>query len=1285
MKNNNHIKYLLITAAFLISITVVNAQVAWWEPEMPLIGQEFTIYYDASLGTIPEDSDEVWLHWGVIDGAGNWSAPPEEIWPDGSQISGDGYACQSPLVEVENSTWSVTINPTDDIDAIEFVFTDMGDNWDNNGENNWTITFIAEEVVSWWSPEDPEPGDLVTIYYNLDAGTLPDDSDVVTMHWGINEQGHGNWQQPPEDMWPEGSIGSPPSAVQSPLNDDGEGVWSIQVQTNDSTYSIHYVFTDGTNWDNNNNSNWDIELDEPPPLTNTWHTFYYDTRSRFAIYSAENINQIYVAGPFNDWDTNGDALIGPDENGVFWLDMNIPAVATSYKFVVDGQFWNSDPDNPLDDGSQYGNSMVVLEPRSEPTFWHLEPREGSVFQPGDEITVNGIVRTDDILQNPLEDVVHLNFLGEDYEITFDEAGGWFDPIAIEIPPGTEEGLYQLTFEISFDGQPEVYQRTHQVGIFSEESGFHAVDGVGDNNGTGEYLLPDSEPVNNEDGLLAFHLFEAADGDSIQFEIQLDEDFDPEMSSVLVQINSDFSGIVADPALVETELATPEWNGSGVQVILTNPSEDVAIEGVHNVLITQRDPVMTGTEVEVDQERFVEDAAFSFSLSVDELEEILGSYNNEWYYSVSSFFNGDEANGYVYEVDEDHGGIEDVYDPDIYDILFTDTRELQHIIISNYNANRVGALDNVGRGFAGIDPDEIGPNVGSDGPAIRFLSRGAPTIRDEWTLTGVIEVDDPVTVTVRHTSDLGEVLHEIPSIADTFSIDIALDPGINSFRAEATYFDELGISPSIVYELLVEDAPVAVFENRVEGATIYLDASESYDPDEQEISFQWIADANNPEDVILEDENQDVAYFITPGTPGEYYFNLVLEDSDEKITNARTLATVYSDSVDVFEINESVHWVRDAIVYEIFVRAYGNDNHLVEIANDMERISNLGISTIWLTPIYPGPTTHGYEITDYYGIDEDLGSPDDFAYLVEQAHGYGLKVVLDMVVNHTSIQHPFMQHASQFGIYSPYYDWYAREPNGDHQYYYDWFSLPNLNFSNPDVWKYFIDMCVWWVEEYDVDGYRCDVAWGPQERNDQFWVAWRTALKTVKPEIFLLGEANGRDWGILEDRFDLGYDWSLYHDGFNAIFPGPGGLENLHSLIINEFNDEVFDWPAYKYPFRFIENHDESRFITGHTADQTTLAATLLFSIPGVPLIYAGQEFGETSQRGTIDFTSDPYEVHGHYSRLIKARKNLPALRYGDYQRIPNNQEYFVYSVIRTLDDEYPVISAMNFFSNSTVI
>ncbi len=1284
MKITQVLKCLLVSTVILVSISAVNAQVAWWEPEMPLIGQEFTIFYDASQGTIPEDSDEIWLHWGVVDGLGNWAAPPEEIWPDGSQLSGDGFACQSPMIEGENSVWSVTINPTDDMDLIEFVFTDMGDNWDNNGNNNWNISFITEETVSWWSPEEPEPGDLVTIYYNLDAGTLPDGTDNVTLHWGMNEQGHGNWQMPPEDMWPEGSIGSPPSAVQSPLNDDGEGVWSIQIQTNDTTYSIHYVLTDGTNWDNNSNANWDILLDEPPPVTDTWHTFYYDTRSRFAIYTVDYIDQIYVAGTFNDWDTDGDAMNGPDENGVYWLDMNIPAITTSYKFVVNGQIWNPDPDNPIDDGSEYGNSLVNLEPREEPTFWHIEPREGTIFEPGDQFFVNGFVRTDDILQNPLEDVVHLNFLGEDYEITYDAESGFFDPTEIDIPPATDEGLYLLTFEISFEGQQEVFQSIHQVGIFDDNTGFHAVDGVADNNGNGDYLLPDTEPADNQDGLLSFHIYEAADGDSIQFEIQLDEDFDNEMSTVLLQINSDFAGIVANPAVVETEMATPEWNGSGVQLILTNPDDEVAVEGVHNVLITQRDPVMTGSEVDVDPDRLVNESIFVFTLSIDELEGILGSYNGEWYFSVCSFFSSDEADGYTFEVNEDYGGIEELFDPDIYDVMFTDTRELQHILVGNYNANRTAALDNIGRGFVSIEPDEIGPNVGSDGPALRFLSRGAPTIRNEWTLTGTIDVDDPVTVTVRQTTDLGEILHEIPGVSDTFNVDITLDPGVNTFRAEATYFDELGISPSIVYELLVEDAPVAVFENRLEGNTVYLDASESYDPDDQDISFQWVADENNPDDVALEDTDQDVAWFTIPETHGEYYFDLVIEDTDENVTNARTLATVYPDSVDVFELDESVHWVRDAIVYEIFVRAYGNDNHLVEIANDMERIYNLGVSTIWLTPINPGPTAHGYEITDYYGIDEDLGSPDDFAYLVEQAHSYGMKVILDMVLNHTSIQHPFMQHATQFGIYSPYYDWYARDPDGDHQYYYDWFSLPNLNFNNPDVWKYFIDMCVWWVEEYDVDGYRCDVAWGPQQRNDQFWVSWRTALKTIKPELFLLGEANGRDWGILEDRFDLGYDWELYHDGFNTIFPGPGGLDALHNLIINEFGGEIFDWPAYKYPFRFIENHDESRFIAGHTADQTRLAATLLFSIPGVPLIYAGQEVGETSQRGVINFDNDPNEMFGHYSRLIQARKNLPALRYGDYQRLTNNQEFFVYSVMRTLEGEYPVISAMNFFSNSTV-
>ena len=132
------------------------------------------------------------------------------------------------------------------------------------------------------------------------------------------------------------------------------------------------------------------------------------------------------------------------------------------------------------------------------------------------------------------------------------------------------------------------------------------------------------------------------------------------------------------------------------------------------------------------------------------------------------------------------------------------------------------------------------------------------------------------------------------------------------------------------------------------------------------------------------------------------------------------------------------------------------------------------------PIYTGPTVHGYEITNYYGFEEDYGTEAEFKQMMNELKNANIKVILDFVVNHTSIQHPFMQNVFQYREYSPYADFYiwSGEPgNSNYDYLFDWATLPNLNHQNPDVRNYFLNVAEYWVRNYDIDGYRCDVAWG----------------------------------------------------------------------------------------------------------------------------------------------------------------------------------------------------------------
>ena len=1266
----------------IISITVLISsaafgQAAWWEPEYPILGQSFTIYYNDIAGALPNGSDEVWLHWGVVPiGGTGWSAPPSTSWPPGSNISPDGNACQSPLTRGGDDIWFVEIDPDITIENIQFVFTDMDDNWDNNGGDNWELTFISGEEASWWMPAEPEPGDEITVFYDANAGTLPAGATGVRLHWGMNEIGSGNWIEPPASMWPAGTVPAGDGhAVQSPMDNLGGGMWSVVLPTNDTTFTIHYVVTDLTNWDNNSGANWNIILEEPPEPDYTYHTFRYDSRSRWATYNLGDINSVAAAGTYNGWSMTANPLVGPDENGVFKTEVQLPVGINDYKFVVNGSNWVQDPDNPNTDGSSYMNSRVITEADTVPYFVDVLPVDNIVLNQGDMFNISAFVRPSDFGPGIMgEPIVVIDYLeGTDtldifYNSQTGELGAdWF----ISAP-------WNITLDfIATDSTGNTGTFTQWVDVSQIIDVYVASDARYDDIGGGDYIYPNS--LDGDADLVNMVILEDAGGDELEIIIELMEF--SYSTRLLMQICTETEGFFFDPAMANTETATPDWNGNGVQICIAHPLSPDYDPTIHNVLYTMRDPAATGNEIDVS----INTCGPSFNLSVSDLESVLGSYNRGWYWSLCSFLDGPAGtSGHSWEVDAEHGGSDEVFDPDVFDLMFVDDRELQKIMLSNYTGNRRASLDGVGRGFALIYPEDIGPNIGSGGPILEILTRGAPTTVPEKTITGIIETAAAADITIYQSYGGGQHNYLAAAAADTFAVEITLEEGVNTIWAEAEEGGETGISPSIIFDLEVNHTPEASITVTAVGGTVTLDGSASVDPDGDDLDFWWEPDPDNPEMVTIENPTLPVVTLVAPATPGEYYVDLSLFDNTGNFSEARTLFTVYEDSVHGFDIDESVQWVRDAIIYEIFPRSYSADHQLSAITADMERIYNLGVGAIWFMPIMPGPSDHGYAIVDYYGIEEDYGTPEDFAELVEAAHSYDIKIVVDLVINHSAIEHPFMQDAITYDIYSHYYDYYDRDANGNHTYYYDWYSLPNINFDNPDVWDWLLDMCKWWVTEYDIDGYRCDVAWGVQQRNPDFWIEWRDELKKLKPEMFLLAEAAGNDFTLYDYRFDSAYDWNLHHEGnasFVNMFNGVPNLNDLHDLITNY----GVSFPDYKFPFRFMENHDEERYISFNSADETKTAATLLLTIPGIPMIYAGQEIGETSQRGQINWGSDPDNMSEHYNALTQVRNLFPAVRSDDLERLYNTQYSTVYSIGRYIEGEWPVISVMNFSPGSQVV
>ncbi|HEX9970479.1 MAG TPA: alpha-amylase family glycosyl hydrolase, partial [bacterium] len=274
------------------------------------------------------------------------------------------------------------------------------------------------------------------------------------------------------------------------------------------------------------------------------------------------------------------------------------------------------------------------------------------------------------------------------------------------------------------------------------------------------------------------------------------------------------------------------------------------------------------------------------------------------------------------------------------------------------------------------------------------------------------------------------------------------------------------------------APVADVKATFGPGKIVFDASGSRSQMGRTLLYSWYQDIKNLQRFDL--LSQEKTSFPVPKKTGVYYFYLVVTDQYD-VSSQKTLALNVKDGVvTVRDFSDSPDWAKDAIIYEVFLRKFTPEGNLKGLTKRIPYLKTLGINCIWLMPIWDGPTSHGYGPDDFFRIEQDYGTDDDFQEFIEQAHQAGIRVILDFIANHTSDQHPYFLSAYQNPI-SPFRDWYRwhQEPQGIRYYAYefhnDWDTLPNLNYENLNVRRYVIDAATHWAK-LGVDGFRCDVAW-----------------------------------------------------------------------------------------------------------------------------------------------------------------------------------------------------------------
>ncbi len=444
--------------------------------------------------------------------------------------------------------------------------------------------------------------------------------------------------------------------------------------------------------------------------------------------------------------------------------------------------------------------------------------------------------------------------------------------------------------------------------------------------------------------------------------------------------------------------------------------------------------------------------------------------------------------------------------------------------------------------------------------------------------------------------------------------------------------------------------------------------------------------------------------------------------------------------------DGYEWWNDTTFYEIFVRSFydsnadgiGDFNGIIQKLDylndgDPNTTSDLGVTGIWLMPIFPSPSYHGYDVIDYYNVNPDYGTLDDFKRLLDEAHKRGIRVIIDMVLNHTSVEHPWFK-ASQ-DTNSPYRDWYIWSdtdlgyagPWGEkvwHKgpgdgYYYGIFSqgMPDLNYNNPAVTAEMENVIRFWLQDVKVDGFRLDgarylVETGREQADTQPTHTWfknlRQFYKSLDPKAVTVGEVWTTSYTVATylqgDQLDLAFDFDLASAFIRGARYGQA------KYAIDQLASDIADFPSNQYA-TFLTNHDMNRTMTQLGGDDTKAknAATLLLTAPGVPFIYYGEEIGMTGrkpderirtpmqwtgdedagfttglpwesvnedypQNNVVNESADPESLLSTYKNLIRLRNQHAALRVGDAVRV-DGSDPGIYSLLRSSKDERILIIA----------
>jgi glycosidase len=377
---------------------------------------------------------------------------------------------------------------------------------------------------------------------------------------------------------------------------------------------------------------------------------------------------------------------------------------------------------------------------------------------------------------------------------------------------------------------------------------------------------------------------------------------------------------------------------------------------------------------------------------------------------------------------------------------------------------------------------------------------------------------------------------------------------------------------------------------------------------------------------------------------------------------------------------SPKWLHEGLIYEVFPRDFSPAGNLNGVTARLDDLKNLGVTVVWLMPVHPigekgrkGQYGSPYSIKDYYAIDPNYGTVDDLKHLVSEAHRRGMKVIMDLVANHTAWDSVMMAHP----------EFYKQDKNGNIiPPVPEWTDVAGLNYSNQELRRYMIAMLKHWIQTCDVDGFRCDVA---SNVPTDFWEQARVEIEKVKPDIMLLAEASKPD--LMVNAFDLDYSWPLLST-LNDVMQRGASAANIRK----SWEESCRKFPQGSLHMRISDDHDEPRAVARYGLRGALAASALMFTLDGVPLLYNGMEVGDATESGdpalfdklTIFWNpKDRPPLTAIYRQLANLRKQYPPFRNSSVNWLPNSDSTNLVTFSR--EDEHDQFVVVINFSNRPLV